>query len=540
MPRQMLDRAIGRFPLAHALRRRAAGASGVLRVKIGTIAARAVARSIAYARATTSVEVAEAVLGVAMIVVASLLIPGQWGFLGWEPHPLWIVVLAIAIRYAAPAGYIASILAAISEVVLLWLRPGARFNPIPEHNLVTPFLFVVVGVLISRAVQSRRQRLRELEQQMTEADRKVQSATDAYLAMRTTKLELEKQIIGQPTSIAALSRIAKCLESLRVSDLYPAVLGLVERFLECQACALYLMENGELRLRVGAPDALSERRALWSLDEGLVGQALRERRVVTVRDRLLQSGPIVLSDETALMAGPLVDPDGEVTGIVVIERLPFVKFTPATVSLFTIILDWASTALANATTHERTRARLIEDEATGAFTATHMLRSIHEHLHRVRRYRIPVSVVVVRIADAAAVTPTARAEIPRRLIATMRRRLRAADIIGHHPDPDTFILILPMTGRGKARVAAARIIRDVQALGIRPYGTDRLLAIRLTIIALSQATETPEDVLSRAAVQLARTPPRIVQDDANDAPTATPPMRLPTHERALDVAGSDD
>src|SRR5262245_16610060 len=85
-------------------------------------AAHAPNRHLARLRSVPFSEVAEAILGVALIVGASFLIPGQWGFPGWEPHPLWIVVLAIAVRYAVPAGYVASGLAAGSQILLLTLH----------------------------------------------------------------------------------------------------------------------------------------------------------------------------------------------------------------------------------------------------------------------------------------------------------------------------------------------------------------------------------------------------------------------------------
>ena len=80
---------------------------------------------------------------------------------------------------------------------------------------------------------------------------------------------------------------------------------------------------------------------MCSADTALIGQVLRERRVVTIRDRILEVGPSLAARDAGLMAGPLLHPDGQVAGVVVVERLPYLRLTPTSVQLFELILDWA-------------------------------------------------------------------------------------------------------------------------------------------------------------------------------------------------------
>ena len=239
-----------------------------------------------------------------MIVTAiGAVVPGQWGFLHIQPHPLWIVVLAIAIRYGAPSGYIAGVAAAGSQCLMLWLRPEARFQGIPEHALIQPFLFIAVAVVLSHALQGQRQRVAALEATNREAADTLETVTRRYRDVHAIKTALEKQIVGLPDSVMTLYEVAKGLETLRTDTLHPAILALVERFLQAESCTLYGVTNGRLRMLAHLPTMHAIDNSPLPLWGGLIEQAVRSRQVVTVRDRLLREGPEAVAAEPIVAAG---------------------------------------------------------------------------------------------------------------------------------------------------------------------------------------------------------------------------------------------
>jgi polysaccharide biosynthesis protein PelD len=309
-------------------------------------------------------------LGVVIVVGAGLVIPGQWGLLHLQPHPLWFVVLAVALRYGAPAGYGAGGLAGVSYGLLVWLRPEARFQPLGEDDLLRSYLLFATGALVGEAVRGARQRFVRMEEKYQKVAETLQEVRERYKATLDVKAELEKRIIDQPASIATLYTVAKKLTTLQASALYPAILDLVVTFLEAEACALYLQDERQLRLRAGRPEIWPGRPEVCSAETDVIGQVLAERRVVTIRDRVLAVGPALAAREAVLMAGPLLDPNGQVAGVVVVERLPYLRLTPANVQLFELILDWASTALHNAALYGQARDRTGAEDDSGAYTAT--------------------------------------------------------------------------------------------------------------------------------------------------------------------------
>jgi polysaccharide biosynthesis protein PelD len=432
----------------------------------------------------------EALLGVAIVSAAGLMVPGHWGLLTLYPHPLWIVVLGIAIRYGAPSGYVAGGLAAISQSLSLWLRPEARFQPIPAHALIQPFLFVVVGMVIGQAVRAQRQRLTETEAKFRHATETLRTLAEEHSTTHAVKVELEKQIISQPDTVTTLYEVAKKLETLQAEALYPALLGLIQRFMAAEACAYYGVEGTKVQRIDSLPQQPADRPVALRAPQGLLAQAISERRVVSVRDRLLALGPEALGHEPVLIAGPLVGGDGAVVGAIAVERLPFMRLTPTTIRLFSLILDWGSTALQNATLYAESRAGTMTDAETGIYTGAHMLRLVRQESRRSDRYRLPLAIVTLQFDRYEAIPPAARAALSRAVVAIARRDLRAVDILGHHSTPGMFVLVLPMTDARAAQVAVARIDDHLQDAYLRPYGDHRPLVVNYEF--LTNGTEYRE------------------------------------------------
>ncbi len=305
-------------------------------------------------------EILEAVFGVTIVSLVSLFIPGHWGLLDIQPHPLWLVVLATAIRSSRMAGYVSSVLAATSYSLLIWVQSQVQASPITAHDFIPPFLVFVAGIVVNELQQAQRQRLANVEQKHQQAAASLQEFTWRYQTISDVKAELEAQLMAQTDSMATLYDVAKQLGTLQSCALYPAILDAVMKVLGAQACALYLRHNEQLQLQAGCPHLWLGRAQVLNTENTLISRAFYKRQVASIRDCLVEQGPDMLTCQDILMAGPLLDGDGEVLGIVVIEDLPFLKFTPATIQSFTLILDWASMALQNALLYEQARQGILK------------------------------------------------------------------------------------------------------------------------------------------------------------------------------------
>lgn len=457
------------------------------------------------------IQFVEAFLGVVVVTVAGLAIPGQWGLLHLQPHPLWIVVLAIAIRYGAPAGYAGGAMAALSYGLLFWLRPEARLEPVAPydlldpllliarlqplatHDLIQPFLLFAGGAIVSEVRSAQWQRQAGAEDRYSQASEALNELTQRHRVTVEVKAELEKEVALQSTSLATLYEMAKKLQTRRVNEVYPAILDIVVNIVEAQACALYLPGDGQLHLQDGRPETWLSRPQTVNPDAGLIGRAIREDQVVTIRDRLLEIGPTALGHEPVLMAGPLRGLNEGLAGVVVVERIAFLKFTPSRIRLFGMILEWASAALQNAFLFEARSDRNIEDELTGAYTAAHAMKCLREDIVAACRYQLPLSIVVVQATGSPAFLP----ETLREIVTTLRPCLRHVDFIGHHPEPDKLLIVLPMTRLEGAHAGVQRMKSEFHPNGALPSANGHL-SVRFGVAAFSPAVTGPEEMVERA------------------------------------------
>jgi signal transduction protein with GAF and PtsI domain len=123
---------------------------------------------------------------------------------------------------------------------------------------------------------------------------------------------------------------------------YDIILDMIMHAIEAQSCSLYLQQSGRMSLYTYYPSEPPSPPAFLNLKDPLISQVMQQRKVITIRD-LLAEQPSV--QKVAYMAGPLIDRQGQVIGIVTVDKISLLKFTPNAVRLFTAMLHMASVAL---------------------------------------------------------------------------------------------------------------------------------------------------------------------------------------------------
>jgi GAF domain-containing protein len=301
-----------------------------------------------------AIEIAEGVLGVLAVGLLDYFLPTDLGLQQFDLYLLWVVVLGISARYGAPAGYVVSFLAAATFDLMISVH-ASPYEAISPHLAIQPFLLFASGILVSELVRAHKREAARAREKLDKANETLRQWQDQYVLTLEAKNELERRIANQPVSIGMMSEFGQRMSALRSHELYPVILELLQSLLDVQACALYIFENGQLRLAVGQPEGFAGRPLSLAEDHPLVQRAVRERHVVTIRDIVQSLGPAARVPGVAV--GPLLAGDGQLLGVIFIERMPFFKFTAANTLLFEQVLKWIASALQNAQNVESLAAK---------------------------------------------------------------------------------------------------------------------------------------------------------------------------------------
>lgn len=96
--------------------------------------------------------------------------------------------------------------------------------------------------------------------------------------------ELEARLERAEQQLRLFQRVSRLMtRDVELDDVLHEIVDLVQEFLECDSCLVYLVEGGELVLR--ASNGLTRRnigKVRLRLDEGLTGWVARERRLLAI------------------------------------------------------------------------------------------------------------------------------------------------------------------------------------------------------------------------------------------------------------------
>jgi GAF domain-containing protein len=385
----------------------------------------------------------------------SALVAAGWA-LGLPWHLAWFdpSVLAIALvaaRYGFAWGALAGLAAGLLHLFASGTPPLAFFDlTLARAGLPQAIAVTGLGMVVGLMGDTQRQAIRQARSEGDELAARLFDLSNRYGVLTAAKEALDRRIVGQVQSISAMYEAAKNLEVLDPEAVVPAMLQLVQRFTEAEALSLYELEGFRLLLR----DSLGEvedRPATLVVDDGPVGMAVRSGKSMGVRTRS------EYQRSRALLVAPYRHADGRVRGVVVIERIPFSSLTLATAQLLDLIADWFGRALSKSEAYAWAKEQQIAHPVTGIHRSAYILERLNQEWGIAKRYKLPLSVILVRQPSLLDEEPEHRAEAALPLVTDLQRRVRVVDLLAHYRTDDSFLLVLPITPQSGAQVLASRI-----------------------------------------------------------------------------------
>jgi GAF domain len=291
-------------------------------------------------------ECGEVVGGVGLLTLGGWFIPLNWAPAQSMFCAFFLVIFAFAIRYRSGSAYGAGLIAVSGYSCLLWWRPDLQ-GQIRTPCIFEVMLLLATGMLCNGLQQRQRKHLTELQQQNASSQEQALVSTRRYQTLLVVNEELEQRVSRLPTSLAAFCESIEHIWTQSGDARLQAMLKMVLQTIEAQEGALYLLEQGNLQLAGRHRDQGTAENDPFVPARGdpIVRATLQKGQVCTVHD-LLGEGRS-LDESTAIMAGPLRLRNQQLRGIIVINHMPLLKFSPEAVELFQMVLHIAEIALWN-------------------------------------------------------------------------------------------------------------------------------------------------------------------------------------------------
>jgi len=429
------------------------------------------------------------------------------GFEGVSPNPYWIIVIFIAVRYGSFPGLAAGILCALALLgsigydLFQFLEPGKKFelSMIPYKQVQLSVLFILIGFLVgeersrvNRLFSAGKEKYNDLRGQLSDLAME-------HSALKSVNAELESRVLGQTETVNTVYEIARDLTSTKLDYLYPAVVGIVEKFIHPEKCSFYVWEDKEyiLKGQKGWGDDIGDRKVL-RIDSDILRKALNEKKTVTVSDVFKSKGLRWKAETDPVMAAPIfVGGEKETaTGLILVDEIAFTKLNPNSVRFLSIIADWVSKSLDNALASTTIRRKDVYDEDLKVFNYNYALRRLNEEFLNVKLTGNLSSFILVKLQDFDKIQDDKKKDIFRSVGSVLNNTLRGGDTVAKHMKDDTFICILPGSDTGGAKIAADRIQSQIDKPDIKPFGDERKLKVDLSIRLLDPKYASETEILS--------------------------------------------
>lgn len=305
--------------------------------------------------------------------------------------------------------------------------------------------------------------------------------------------------------VRALRKITKVVASdLGLDPVLRAVMRHLLRLVPADDCSVMLVDDSGRYLIFRDAIGLSKwevQNIRFRIGEGIAGWVAKRRRPCLVRDarrdRRFVPVPGQKTSIRSLVCVPLLA-DGKTIGVLnLTHRRRANAFGKLDIELLLLLADHISLEIENHRLYELS----ISDGLTGLYNHRFISRRLREEVAEAKRYRTPLSVLMLDLDRFKSVNDTHGHPAGDRVLMGMaellRKSSREADILSRYGGEE-FLLVLPSTAKEGARVIAERLR---VAAAAAPFGGSALklhLTVSIGIASYPEDAGDPEALVKAA------------------------------------------
>lgn len=286
----------------------------------------------------------------------------------------WIPIVLISIRYGLALGITSAVLAVMHLVFFAFhgIPTKLAFEIYLEsYEYLYPIAFLAGAFVIGSIRQKQLDRENSLQKKLTEKEEEIELIEKDNMIMRGEVRELEKRAVGSFSSMQTLYNMAKKLEALDEIKIFSGCLEIIRDHFSVEKSSLYMRESGYFVLKASSGwegGLAAEGKIIES--NSIMNLVVKEKKILTIKELLLlpDFNQFLSETEKLLALVPIITRNGDVIGVVNIEKIDFFAYNTHNLNLIALVCEWTSYSLENKKLYEKLASALIKDETTNLYT----------------------------------------------------------------------------------------------------------------------------------------------------------------------------
>jgi hypothetical protein len=374
-----------------------------------------------------------------------------------SPHPYWLAVLLITFHYGSREGILAA--SGASFALLLFAWPTQEINQdFYDYLLGTlrlPLLWFVASVVFGELRMRHIAERRELQSALDDSEDHADTLAKAYERVRRMKEHLETRVASQLQTTTRMYQAAQAIDKLNPEEVLSGVTDIVRAVMNPEKFSVFTLRQGRLEAIIQDGWSAEDHLAVSFPSETPLFQAVIGRQQILCS---VQEGDERFLADQGLVAGPLIQPNGDVLGMLKIEKLGFLRLTTESLANFRVVCEWIATAYGQAVRFQEAERDRVLDSDTHLYSYNFLDRQTDYVATLARRLGFDVSLVTVALENPHELDEETLRQVPGVLRDTVGSVLRRTDLAFHESEGDmAFAILLPGTPIEKAKFVIQKL-----------------------------------------------------------------------------------